>query len=297
MTIKKEEKCPLCAGQSALHFKSKDYNRAITNETFNHYRCLKCKVIFISPIPKNLGKYYPNAYYSIPNSLRELKLGFVDESFKIEIIHKFVKKGRLLEIGPSFGSFALLAKHSGFDVELIEQDAKCSSFLNNIVKIPTVNSDDPCNALKSLSSFDVITLWHVIEHVPNPFELIEAIATRLNSNGIVVIATPNPDAFSFKLSRYFWPHLDAPRHLMLIPSEAIIEKFKSLGIKLEHITSKGKGSLKYNIFGLSFISNLSCNPIIKNLLKIIFGLAVILLYPIEKLEGKGSCYTLVLRKV
>ena len=61
-------------------------------------------------------------------------------------------------------------------------------------------------------------MWHVIEHLRRPWEVIERAAANLQDGGVLAIATPNPRALQFKLLRRRWAHLDAPRHLFLIPS-------------------------------------------------------------------------------
>lgn len=292
-----KEICSYCHTESPFYFQSKDYNRNITRLIFDHYRCPKCNLIFISPIPENLGDYYPQEYYFIPETVDFLEANSAHEKYKIEIIQRFVKQGRLLEIGPSLGSFTYLAKQSGFKAEAIEMDARCSKFLNEVAGIHTVNSSDTCAALKTLEPFDVIALWHVIEHLPNPWATLDAISEKLNPGGILVLAAPNPDAFQFHVLGRYWPHVDAPRHLMLIPSQSLVEKMATLGMKVELITTTDEGSLGWNVFGWEyFFSNLSSHPTIKRVLRI-FGRAVAkLLSPIEKIEGKGSAYTMVFRK-
>lgn len=290
--------CSYCRSQSNLVFKSKDFNRNITKEAFSHYQCPSCELIFIDPIPDNLGDYYPQTYYSIPESADGLKAGFAHEQYKIEIIKRFKQSGRLLEIGPSLGCFTYLAKHLGFDAEAIEMDARCSKFLNEVAHIPTVNSADTCAALETLPPYDVIALWHVIEHLPNPWETLEAIYNSLNPDGIVVIAAPNPNAFQFKVLGRYWPHVDAPRHVMLIPSALIIKKLESLGMRLELNTTNDKGGLGWNIFGWEFFfSNLSRYSKLNRYLRY-FGRRVAAIFKcFDQAEGKGSAYTLVLKKV
>lgn len=289
--------CSYCGSQSEIYFRSNDYNRKISSVVFDHYRCPKCDLIFISPIPENLGDYYPQTYYFVPESTDPLNAAAGHERYKIEIIQRYVKQGRLLEIGPSLGCFTYLAKKSGFEAEAIEMDARCSKFLNEVAGIPTVNSSDTCAALKTLKPFDVITLWHVIEHLPNPWVTLDAISEKLNPGGILVLAAPNPDAFQFHILGRYWPHVDAPRHLMLIPSQSLVEKMKTLGMTVELNTTTDEGGLGWNVFGWEFFfSNLSTHPRLKRVLGL-FGHAVAKFFsPVEKIEGNGSAYTIVFRK-
>ncbi len=289
--------CSYCGTESEIYFHSRDYNRKLTREIFNHFRCSKCSLIFISPIPENLGEYYPQSYHLVPESIDILEAGVAHERYKIEIIRRYVRRGRLLEIGPSLGCFTYLARQSGFNAEAIEMDARCAKFLNEVAGIPTVNSSDTCAAVKTLESFDVIALWHVIEHLPNPWETLDAIGKKLNPNGILVLAAPNPNALQFRVLGRYWPHVDAPRHLMLIPYELLVQKMATLGMTIELITTTDEGGLGWNVFGWEyFFSNLCSHRKINRMLRK-FGRAVAkLLSPLEKIEGKGSAYTMVFRK-
>lgn len=275
-----------------------DYNRHASQMIFEHFRCPSCGLIFISPIPNDLSKYYPESYHYVPESVDFLEAGFSHERYKIEIIQRYLRGGRLLEIGPSLGCFAYLAKKSGFEVETIEMDERCSRFLNEVAEIPTVNTDDICAALPALKPFDVIALWHVVEHLANPWEILDIISKSLNSGGILVLAAPNPDSFQFHLLGRYWPHLDAPRHLMLIPQQVIVKKMESLGMKVELITTNDEGGIGWNVFGWEyFFNNLSSNRMIVKVLRRFGRTVARLLSPIEKVEGRGSAYTVVFRKV
>ena len=289
--------CPSCQQDSPLYFRSRDYNRRVTEETFDHYRCPQCRVIFIDPVPSNLADYYPETYHFVPESSAYLEAGSKSERYKIEIVQRFRGKGRLLEIGPSYGSFTYLARKAGFEVEAIEMNARCCQFLNDVVGVRAINSKDPVDALQRLEPYDVIALWQVIEHLPDPWAMLDVICASLRPGGIVVLATPNPDALQFRLTGRFWPHVDAPRHLTLIPMELLTKKLEALGMKAELITTTDEGSIGWNVFGWKFFfANLSSQPYIKKVLRQVGWLVSIFLSPIERLEGKGSTYTLVFRK-
>jgi 2-polyprenyl-3-methyl-5-hydroxy-6-metoxy-1,4-benzoquinol methylase len=289
--------CPLCKQDSPLYFQSKDYNRNISQEIFDHYRCQQCEVIFIAPIPANLTAYYSEAYHFVPESADYLEAGSEPERYKIDIVQRFSNKGRLLEIGPSYGSFTYLAKKAGFEVDAIEMNARCCQFLNEVVGVNAINSNDPVKVLKQAEPYDVIALWHVIEHLPDPWTMLDAIYAKLNPGGIVVLAAPNPDAFQFHVMGRYWPHVDAPRHVSLIPMKLLAEKLKVLGMKAELLTTTDKGSIGWNEFGWSFFfSNLSSYFHVKRVLRYMGRMVSLLLSPIEKIEGKGSAYTVVFRK-
>lgn len=290
-------RCPSCQQESPFYFQTRDYNRRITGEIFDHYRCPQCRLIFIEPAPSNLADYYPETYHFIPESSVYLEAGSKSERYKIEIVQRFSGKGRLLEIGPAYGSFTYLARKAGFEVEAIEMNARCCQFLNDVVGVRAINSKDPVDALQRLEPYDVIALWQVIEHLPDPWAMLDMICARLRPGGIVVLATPNPDALQFHLMGRFWPHVDAPRHLTLIPMKLLAKKLEALGMKAELITTTDEGSIGWNVFGWKFFfANLSSQLYIKKVLRQVGWLVSIFLSPIERLEGKGSAYTLVFRK-
>lgn len=289
--------CPLCKHESSLYFQSKDYNRNISQEVFNHYSCPQCGLIFIMPVPLNLADYYPEEYHFVPKSASFLESGSKPERYKIEIVQRFISNGRLLEIGPSYGSFTYLAKTAGFKVEAIEMNTRCCQFLNEVVGVNAINSDDPISTLEQMEHYDVIALWHVIEHLPDPWPTIDAVYRGLKPGGIVILATPNPSSFQFKIMGRYWPHVDAPRHVMLIPMKLLAKKLELLGMKAELITTTDQGSIGWNTFGWEFFfANLSSQRYIKKILRRFGRLVSLLFGPIEKVEGKGSAYTMVFRK-
>lgn len=297
--------CPYCHTESPLYFQSKDHNRSISQEIFDHYRCPQCGLIFIAPIPSDLGAYYPDIYHVIPETQEYLEAASEPERYKIEIIEQYIDKGRLLEIGPSYGGFTYLAKKAGFEVEAIEMNAKCCRFLNEFVGVRAINSHDPVDALQHLDPYDAIALWHVIEHLPDPWLALEAICAKLKPGGILVISSVNPKAFQFRILGRYWLHLDAPRHVMLIPMKLLADKLESLGAKVEMITTTDAGTIACNTGGWGFFFVHTCtqrytNKILLSILRPLMdltGKAVSRLAGlIEQSEGMGSAYTMVFRK-
>lgn len=289
--------CPNCGATADYYFYSTDSNRRITDERFCHYKCPECNLVYISPLPDDLGSYYPDTYHYIPDSTHFLEAASVHERYKIEIVLRFVGAGRLLEIGPSYGCFTYLAKKAGFIVEAIEMSTSCCDFLRDVIGVKAIHSNDPVHALGHAGHYDVIVLWHVIEHIPNAFETLAAIASSLNPGGYLVLAAPNPGAFQFRVMGRYWPHLDSPRHVMLIPVNALVAKMASLGMKSEFVTTRDVGGLGWNIFGWEFFfGNLCSVPYINRALRLVGRFVGGVLGPLERREGIGSAYTAVFRK-
>lgn len=290
--------CPKCGTSAPLAYRAADYNKKMSDEVFEYFRCPRDKYIFLSPVPQDLGKYYPSSYYDVPKSEAELaEVAHSLQQWKLDTVKQAASSGRLLEIGAAYGLFAYLAKEAGFEVTGIEMDARCCQFLRETVGINVVETSDTIGALESLPPFDVIVMWQVIEHLPDPWTTLSAAARRLAPGGVLIVDTPNPDAFQFKVLGHRWAHLDAPRHVVLIPAPLMTEHLEGEGLKPEVLTASDVSANGFNGFGwaYSFQNFLGDNPMgrASNFL----GRALAkLLIPIERTGWRGSTYTAIFRK-
>ena len=288
--------CPNCKEKTVFLFETKDLNRKVSAEKFLYRRCSGCGLIFLEEAPRNLSDYYKNEYYEIPPFDR-LKNIANRENCRIRTIQKFLSGGRLLEIGPAFGVFAFQAKDAGFSVDVVEMDKRCCDYLSGTVGVNVVQSDKPHDAIERLPKHDVIALWHVIEHLPEPWACLEAAAKNLNDEGILAIATPNPGAFQFRLMGASWPHIDAPRHLWLFPEKVFSQRLKLMGLEPVMSTMTDKEGLSWNCFGWQrYIMNNFKNPAAQKMGFILGYLINILMKPWENRRGEGTSYTIVFRK-
>jgi 2-polyprenyl-3-methyl-5-hydroxy-6-metoxy-1,4-benzoquinol methylase len=292
-------KCPYCGSESSLYLRSRDYNRRVTSETFDHFQCPQCELIFLAPLPANLGSYYPQTYHSIPNASSYLETASALERYKIDLVLRYVRKGRLLEIGASYGMFAYLAKKEGFDVEAIEMNTECCAFLRRVVGVKAINSAEPVTVLQRTEPYDVIALWHVIEHMADPWSMLDAICAALAPGGICVLASPNPEAWQFRVMGRYWPHLDAPRHVVLIPMRLLQQKMAAANMKTVLATTTDQGSIGWNSFGWEFLFANSMHGhhrYIQRGLHLAGKCVGVCVGPIERREGKGSAYTMIFQK-
>ena len=102
---------------------TRDYHRGVSHELFRYLRCPRCALVSLANVPGDLGRYYASGYHTLPGSLEDVEQGAKHERYKIDLVLRYAPNGRLLEIGPSWGAFCLLAKRAGFEVEAIETDA------------------------------------------------------------------------------------------------------------------------------------------------------------------------------
>jgi 2-polyprenyl-3-methyl-5-hydroxy-6-metoxy-1,4-benzoquinol methylase len=292
-------KCQCCNNSAIFSFQTRDYNRHITDEIYDYYECVHCGLIFLSPIPENLGLYYPETYYELPKTEEELhSRAKAMQQGKMDVILPFIDKGRLLEIGPAYGLFSHLAKTAGFDVTAIEMDARCCKYLRDVVGINVVEGPDTIDLLRQCEQFDVIVLWQVIEHLPNPWVVISAAIEHLTPGGFLIVDTPNPDAFQFRVLRSRWVHVDAPRHVTLIPQSLMVDFIEKRGLRSVLVSANGAIAKGYNSFGWAYsLKNFFSNQKVASLAFFLGRIISKILIPIERSGGRGSTYTAVFKKV
>ena len=239
--------CPGCGHSSQLLLKAVDANRRSSSNEFRYFDCSACGLVYLYPIPENLGTYYQNDYsaYSIPESSEALNERAEAATQRVLFVQRFASKGKLLEVGPGYGAFSYRAQQMGFEVQAIEMDASCCDYMAKIgieaICSSTFNSLD-----NVLGKFDAIALWHVVEHLENYREVINFLSRHLSPGGVLVICTPNPESLQFKLFRRFWVSLDAPRHLYLIPLKVLTTCATGNGLEPAFASASDSEALAYN---------------------------------------------------
>lgn len=230
--------CPCCAQPSTFVVASKDRNRNTAPDVFEYFQCGSCRLVFMDPIPEDLRPFYEGGYRAIPKNIDELRALAHLELYRLKPLLKHKQSGRLLEIGPWMGTFSLNARDAGFDVSAIEIDQACVDFLNTEIGIRAVQSADPAATLEDLNeTFDVIALWHCIEHLRQPWIVIEKAAQHLAPGGILLIALPNIESYEFSIFRAGWRNLDAPRHIYFFPANALVNQCRRHGLNRLELTT------------------------------------------------------------
>jgi len=289
--------CSVCGAPAPAAFHASDRNRRLSEESFTYHQCTRCRTLQVVPVPVDLHRYYPAEYYPIPQDRAALLAAAASDRYKLEIVRRFVSGGRLVEIGPAIGGFAAVMQQAGYETSAIEMDAECCRFLRLVLQIPVRETNDPIAALAADGPFDVVAMWHVIEHLPNPLEVLGAAASALAPGGIIALAAPNPDAFQFRLFGSRWTHLDAPRHLRLIPFSALAEAGRDLGLEVVLMTTQDPGTLGWNVFGWrESLAGFVRGRYSRSALRLVGSIVARLMASVDQRGLDGSTYTLVLRK-
>lgn len=291
--------CPVCGQQTVPWYTATDINRRVSDERFHYRRCPACRTQYLVNVPADLGRYYASDYYMVPRSLEELDAISAPEAYKVELIRSLqpAPGKRLLEIGPSVGYFARQAQRAGFQVHVVEMSADCCKFLRETVGVEVTHSAAISGALEPGRQYDVIALWQVVEHLPNPIDELEALAAHLAPQGVLVVAAPNPESLQARMLGRYWWHLDAPRHVVLMPPQPLVERVEDFGLRRELVTATDPGSLEWNRLGWHFsLINPFRVRLLRSVAKRVAWLLARLLGPIERRGLNGSTYTLAWRK-
>lgn len=196
------------------------------------------EMMVTSPVPTDLANYYKSdAYISHSDSSTSL----FDKVYqgvrkytlknKVSLINSFdTSTKKLLDVGCGTGDFLAAAKRDGWNVYGVEPSkvARDVSSRKNIIAL------EELSFLKE-DNFDVITLWHVLEHVPNLFSYIETLKKKLKPNGVLVIAVPNYKSFDARYYKDYWAAYDVPRHLWHFSQQSIKSLFSEQGMHVQKI--------------------------------------------------------------
>ena len=213
------QQCPIC--QNTLfkpYLETKDY--FLTQEPFNIDQCKTCSLIFTNPVPtkKELPKYYDSPDYLSHTASGKSITGLVYKAlrdrnirYKYNIIRQYKDKGSILDIGSGTGELLSYFKQKGWETTGIEPNKNAREYAIESHKID-VFDESKLDQLQE-NSFDIISLWHVLEHVYDLDERMKQIKRLGKKDSYVIIAVPNIDSPDAKKYKEKWAALDIPRHL------------------------------------------------------------------------------------
>lgn len=215
-------------------------DHSVTKEEFKLIKDAESDMLVTTPQPdaKNLFRYYESEdYISHTDSKRSLfeKIYQLIKQYalnkKLRIINKFSSpQGALLDVGAGTGDFLLCAKKGGWQIQGIEPNLKARKLAEEKGVYLREDIDEITN-----QKFDVITLWHVLEHVPDLKNYIVTLKGLLKENGTLIVAVPNYESYDAKYYKEFWAAYDVPRHLWHFSIRSISILFSKENMKVVKI--------------------------------------------------------------
>ena len=229
-------------------------DHSVSKEIFElyHDETLDMLITFPQPDLENLGKYYESEDYishtDNKRSLFEKAYHFVKNialKNKLNLINgEQSQKGRILDIGAGTGDFLLTAKNDGWETIGVEPSDRAK----NIAIQKGISFVNEISDLEN-NSFDVITMWHVLEHVPNLELQIQELKRLLKPTGTLIVAVPNFKSYDAQHYKTFWAAYDVPIHFWHFSKKAIQSLFDKVDMKLEKVLP-----MKFDSFYVSLLS-------------------------------------------
>lgn len=230
--------CPVCGNSSfAPYLICEDY--LVSNQRFEIQQCQQCSFRLTNPRPdKNtIGAYYKSDQYvshndsggGVINTAYRLVRNYTLRS-KLTLINQLAgKPGRVLDVGCGTGAFLQSCRQGGWEVSGMEPDPDAREIAQEKLQAEIKQN---LNQLEATKPFDIITLWHVLEHIPDLEESIKRLHTLLEKEGILLIAVPNSNSYDAQLFKEFWAAYDVPRHLHHFTPTTIKPLFNKYGFTL-----------------------------------------------------------------
>lgn len=231
--------CPAC-GSSQIQFCFNSRDNSVSGQEFAIWECKDCTLRFTRDVPSQheIGPFYQaEAYISHTDSQK----GYINRVYhlvrmvtmrrKLRLIQNIsgMPAGRLLDIGAGTGLFCHTMKNAGWNVTGLEPDGETRNWAKEHRGIDLLSSD----SLFTLApGADVVTLWHVMEHVHALHEYLDQIAKLLTEGGKLVIAVPNYTSFDAKKYGKDWAAYDVPRHLYHFSPASMEELLQHHGFRI-----------------------------------------------------------------
>ncbi|MBS1651280.1 MAG: class I SAM-dependent methyltransferase [Bacteroidetes bacterium] len=248
--------CPLCKQSQFNSFLTcKDYT--VSHKNFDIVSCQNCSFKYTNPIPppEALGDYYKSEeYISHSNTNKGIisKLYKVVRNYtlkgKMKLVQKHVSRGTILDYGCGTGMFLNVCSRVGWTCFGIEPDSgarKIASEMGLKTFLSKENLENECGSQR----FDVITLWHVLEHVVDLEKTLAFLKSKLNPNGVLIIAVPNYKSYDAEYYKEYWAAYDVPRHLYHFEPKTISALLQKHNFKLKETLP-----MKFDSFYVSLLS-------------------------------------------
>ncbi|WBX73693.1 class I SAM-dependent methyltransferase [Tenacibaculum pacificus] len=227
-------------------------DHTVSDESYEVMYNKKYDMLVTSPVPQNLENYYvSDAYISHTDSKKSVfdKVYQVVKNHtlkqKLKLINSFKSEEKtILDVGAGTGDFLKVCKENNWKVSGVEPSEKARNFASK----KNIELQEDISDYKG-EQFDVISLWHVLEHIPNLIEYINQLKKLLKPNGVLIIAVPNYKSYDAKKYKEFWAAYDVPRHLWHFSKISICKLFADIDMKVIKILP-----MKFDAFYVSLLS-------------------------------------------
>lgn len=243
----------LCSGQ--------EHTVTLESGPYRLWKCQGCGLVSLCPMPPENQEplLYGEGYYSrglavLPARLWAPALRLLRWSQVRKVVGRR-EKGRILDVGCGDGRFLEAMARRGWEVRGVETSAEGYRLARDRLG-PSIWNAELGDCAFPESYFDVVTLWHVLEHVAYPLELLPEVRRVLKDDGVLIIAVPDIESVEARLAGAGWFHLDLPRHLFHYSPRTLVALLERTGLKatkVSHLALEYKHVLAYSL--MSWIGN------------------------------------------
>jgi len=226
--------CINCGGSSWAEMWSGTPLDYTDQGTYDVRQCKRCGLARTFPWPEKdeMAVSYGRGAYNPVKKLCAKALEVltqVSEQKKLRRLARATQGRSLLDIGSGKGRFVRVANdhcwnafgYEPYQEASVPQKYRSRFFGGNLGDLP----------LKE-GSVDVVTMWHVLEHIPDPQVTLQSVRKYLKDDGLLLIAVPNVQSFLAKAAKRWWYHLDVPRHLWHFSPESVSTILVSAGYEV-----------------------------------------------------------------
>lgn len=303
--------CPSCGKEqrTTLH-KGRDLLGGVSGD-FEIKECLACRLVSTFPVLDSAGmsKYYPDNYLPYYKALDEIRNPFLrwyrakGVQRKCQIVlrnYSSIERKKILDIGSATGLFLYGMREHGWNVAGVEPSRFASDYAHQKYGIFIVNGFVNETNFPN-ESFDVITLWDVFEHLPNPNEVLEIAYKWIKPGGIIIITTPNTASWLRKRYQDNWAGWDTPRHYHIYNKNNLSAMLTRAGFDITKYL-EGVGEFGHYLISMRFAlekkkSGTRGHRIVEWFLRSFLG--KLILFPVFLIESVGkqkSSMTVIGRK-
>lgn len=220
-------------------------------------RCVTCRLVYVSPRPATraaIDSLYTNDVYSARQVSHALTASRMREAgWRLDKLERHApRRGRLLDVGCSAGSFLVAARRRGWDVRGMDVSPAAVLHARTTHALDVAVSTLEETTLPQ-RSFDVVTVFECIEHMLDPRAAMQAAAGLLREGGLLVITTPNIDGFVPRMTYWLlgrtlgaWEHPTPPHHLYQFSRRTLTALLEDLGFRVDRCDTRPMG-LRYTV--------------------------------------------------
>lgn len=239
--------CPVCSNPGTVRqpFAGSDFIFETTRKKFAFSGCGRCHCLFLDPPPgaEEMRSFYPAPYWWSSASSPLKKLESIYRRIALRDHVSFIRRtsqslsnrdrpARLLDVGCGSGTLLGLLKKDGFDVVGFDASRQAAAMASAESGVKVLTGAKLHDGNFGDSAFDVITLFHVMEHVSEPRDVLAEVRRILHAQGRIVVQVPNIESWQFKLCGMSWYGLDVPRHVINYSGRSLRKLLSETGFRV-----------------------------------------------------------------